>query len=35
LVLGVIPSEYLLPAAIGFLGVAIIGVFAVSRSGNR
>lgn len=32
LLFGVLPKEYVLPAAIAFLGVSIIGVFAISRA---
>lgn len=32
LVFGVLPRDMLLPAAVAFLGVAVIGVFAMSRS---
>lgn len=34
LVLGFLKKEHLLPASIGFLGVVIIGVFAISKAGG-
>jgi hypothetical protein len=35
LLFGVVPRDLALPAAVAFLGVAVLGVFALSRAGSR